>query len=518
MIPARRLKSAAVLALTALLLAAPPAPALNFVTQNNGQFREGNRLLRFIGYHLRGICHYGEGDVLPYSYTGDRATNLDLVQTVGGRVIRAFVASRDADPVETGDRLQIVLDMAAARNIYVICALTDYYKGTGMHPQGDDVYYTDPGCCGGLLGDAFYTSGYTVNYLPQALYLANRFKDHPAVFSWEIGNELRNPASVQHMLNFCLDVAAQIRAVDPNHMISSGFVGWNWTLGWNEAITLYNQLDFLTNHPYNGTDQWDDSDLASLLNKPFIIEEAGFDSGDRAALINNDVAKWINRGASGYIQWGLMATPYDNGDGDTAFGVDIVFHASDWSAILNVYANWAAALAVNGPWIDRHPDSLADTVTQGTNAPTQSFTIANGGDGVMTYTIQDNRDWLATDPTGGDVATETDTIDVIFTTATLAPGTYNGTVTITAPDADNTPQTIAVTVYVDPVAPDFDEDGDVDLVDYGYFLYCYNGPANPPNDDDCVLPDFDDDGDVDLSDYGVFLSCYNGPNAFPACN
>jgi PKD repeat protein len=64
---------------------------------------------------------------------------------------------------------------------------------------------------------------------------------------------------------------------------------------------------------------------------------------------------------------------------------------------------------------------------------------------------------------------------------------------------------------------DFDGDGDVDLSDYGTFLACYNGPANPPAVSGCDATDFDDDGDVDLSDYGTFLGCYNGPNNPPAC-
>jgi hypothetical protein len=64
---------------------------------------------------------------------------------------------------------------------------------------------------------------------------------------------------------------------------------------------------------------------------------------------------------------------------------------------------------------------------------------------------------------------------------------------------------------------DYDDDGDVDLTDYGEFLSCYNGPANPPGAPDCEMADTDGDGDVDLSDYGVFLGCYNGPNNPPAC-
>jgi hypothetical protein len=81
-------------------------------------------------------------------------------------------------------------------------------------------------------------------------------------------------------------------------------------------------------------------------------------------------------------------------------------------------------------------------------------------------------------------------------------------------------------VYVTPVAcdsgptvaADFDDDGDVDLTDYGVFLGCYNGPGNPPAQAGCDAADFDDDGDVDLTDYGVFLGCYNGPGNPPACS
>jgi hypothetical protein len=71
---------------------------------------------------------------------------------------------------------------------------------------------------------------------------------------------------------------------------------------------------------------------------------------------------------------------------------------------------------------------------------------------------------------------------------------------------------------VDPYAPgDVDQDGDVDLGDYGDFLSCYNGPNAPPPVPACDTLDLDRDGDVDLSDYGIFLTCYNGPQNPPAC-
>ncbi|MGB9625824.1 MAG: immunoglobulin domain-containing protein, partial [Phycisphaerae bacterium] len=65
---------------------------------------------------------------------------------------------------------------------------------------------------------------------------------------------------------------------------------------------------------------------------------------------------------------------------------------------------------------------------------------------------------------------------------------------------------------------DFDQDGDVDLGDFGYFQGCFNGPNRAPDRPvACSDADFDGDGDVDLGDFGEFQACFNGPNRPPAC-
>lgn len=66
------------------------------------------------------------------------------------------------------------------------------------------------------------------------------------------------------------------------------------------------------------------------------------------------------------------------------------------------------------------------------------------------------------------------------------------------------------------VLADCDDDGDVDLVDFGIFQNCFNGPNRPAKDPgNCMIVDFDADGDVDLVDFGVFQRCFNGPNRTP---
>jgi hypothetical protein len=88
------------------------------------------------------------------------------------------------------------------------------------------------------------------------------------------------------------------------------------------------------------------------------------------------------------------------------------------------------------------------------------------------------------------------------------PMWYDNAQILTAPPCGVTPD----------VPVDIDVDGDVDLSDYGKFLDCYNGPAQPyPPIVGCECLDSDYDGDVDLTDYGKFLDCYNGPNRPPNC-
>lgn len=64
---------------------------------------------------------------------------------------------------------------------------------------------------------------------------------------------------------------------------------------------------------------------------------------------------------------------------------------------------------------------------------------------------------------------------------------------------------------------DFDDDGDVDLIDFDLFVTCFNGPNRPPPVAGCDGPDLDADADVDLSDFSAFAACFNGFNRPPAC-
>lgn len=64
---------------------------------------------------------------------------------------------------------------------------------------------------------------------------------------------------------------------------------------------------------------------------------------------------------------------------------------------------------------------------------------------------------------------------------------------------------------------DMDADSDVDLVDFGIFQACFNGPNRAPLEVQCQPADSDRDGDVDLVDFAQLQACFNGPNRVAKC-
>ncbi|MDG2125524.1 MAG: lamin tail domain-containing protein, partial [Verrucomicrobiales bacterium] len=88
--------------------------------------------------------------------------------------------------------------------------------------------------------------------------------------------------------------------------------------------------------------------------------------------------------------------------------------------------------------------------TVGTDAPSQSFDVSNDGINTLTYSISDNANWLTiTPPTG----TSTNPVDfkthtVNFDSDGLAGGTHNAVITVSDPNALNSPQTIDVSITI----------------------------------------------------------------------
>lgn len=148
------------------------------------------------------------------------------------------------------------------------------------------------------------------------------------------------------------------------------------------------------------------------------------------------------------------------------------------------------------------------------------------------------REWLSAD--GGPYAIDVDLAPIAVTVPaghrlriSVAPSNYplydknmqdgssisdeDGAVAVTATvrillDADH-PSHLVLPVAPEPVAADFDQDGDVDANDGAVFESCATGPAIGPPSPGCERADWDGDGDVDQADYGPLQQSFTGPGA-----
>lgn len=320
-------------------------PTIDFVQVQGRRFFLKGEQFDFVGANIRGIVHYGDPQVLPFSTGPQRREQLVAANNIGFRVARLFLAAKNVSAAETIRRFGELVSLVKREfpEIYLLPAFTDFYDNTPFHPQGDDKFYTHNSGGFTVLNRAFFDGGFRQNYLPFVEQVVEAFKNEPQIMAWEIGNELKVDGDPDLFTRFNHQVAAAIRAKDTNHLITTGIIStrqaFMFTQAQKQRLYTNPNLDFITNHAYNGENLEDDSALSLLMNKPLIVEEVGFDAGrgeDRSDRVRADMNKWFARGASGYMQWGFMATQFDNGDGDRQSGMDRQFH-DDFDALAQVY-------------------------------------------------------------------------------------------------------------------------------------------------------------------------------------
>jgi len=330
----------------------------------------GNRLeidgheFKFVGFNIRGLAHYGFGDFLPRSTVAQRTEVLAAARAAGCRVIRIFLPFFTLSDAELISRLRIVLDNAVTYQQRVIVCLTDHFEAVKLQHWS---FYQDPPDYrtylyidkhyNKVLNPDFYARLYRGPFLAYVRKVVTAFRNHPAVFAWELTNEGSNYPDHNGFINFCNVMASEIRAIDPNHLITAGIVSTAVTQfknepGNDEPARLYENLDFVTIHDYD-TISLVDLDLARRLNKPLIIEETGR-AGQRAGFFRENMAFWFDNGASGYMGWGFMPSGFDNQDGDVHIGIDRILHG-DYEEITRLWIERAAIFPPVPP-----PAAMAD--------------------------------------------------------------------------------------------------------------------------------------------------------------
>jgi len=158
-----------------------------------------------------------------------------------------------------------------------------------------------------------------------------------------------------------------------------------------------------------------------------------------------------------------------------------------------------------------------DVTTTKTNPPSDNnFTVTNTGQGMLTYEITNDADWLDISPQVGTGTGESDTIDISYDLTGMGLGDYSATVSVISGNAANSPQQINIDLHI-VIYGDFEPaDGDVDQEDFGHLQECFSGDG-VLYEDGCGDADFDGDLDVDVEDFVMFQSCMEGPGITPGC-
>ncbi len=202
-----------------------------------------------------------------------------------------------------------------------------------------------------------------------------------------------------------------------------------------------------------GVDEGDNDDFGDL--RLAVPVSPCVDSGNDAAL-PPDTADLDGDGNKG------EPTPLDldgntrivDGNGDATSTVDMGAYEFSRSNIARNPSEFTFFAA--GPGFDPQPQSLY---------------IANSGAGDLNWEISSSCNWLGADPNSGSATENLDEVLLVLDTSSLTWGHYTCQLTISAPDATNTPQTVQVDLNI--VKGDFDADGDVDGGDFGVFALAW---------------------------------------------
>jgi hypothetical protein len=175
---------------------------------------------------------------------------------------------------------------------------------------------------------------------------------------------------------------------------------------------------------------------------------------------------------------------------------------------------------LSGPFIQASTETIDRSVWLGENLTDDTFTIANGGEDWLDYTLSEDAEWLEVWPESGSSTGEPDEFTITYDISGLPADTYQACITVTAEFAFNSPLDIIVTAIIETVGPDFDGDGDVDQTDFGTLQQCFSGTGVPQTAPECLETHLDGDADVDQEDYQIFEGCMSGTDvsADPSCD
>ena len=249
----------------------------------------------------------------------------DAIQSIlglGGRVFRSYTIGIGPGLHVTGPRQY---NEAAWRQVDAAVACANRYKikimipfiNNGKDPEKAYGTYAAFAALRGKPPSAFFTDRQVIDDFKHLIwytvtrknrYSGLRYKDDPAIFGWQLGNELGSWKDEVPPEDWILEIATLIKALDPKHLVIDGTLAGHNRSRWSVKALKSPKIDVFTNHYYWGRDDLTsgriagDADYIRSFNKSFIITEFGLSSID----VHEDILKLVLRkNIAGALIWSL---------------------------------------------------------------------------------------------------------------------------------------------------------------------------------------------------------------------
>jgi hypothetical protein len=135
----------------------------------------------------------------------------------------------------------------------------------------------------------------------------------------------------------------------------------------------------------------------------------------------------------------------------------------------------------NSPGIGVSQTSIIASNVTGTDAVAQTMTVRNSGTGTLNYALSDDASWLSLSPASGTSTGEADTINLTFATASLVPGIYNASITVSGTGLSSVIIPVNLTVnYAGAIS--LTQGIDVGTTPAGHGVLPWSGVATPARD------------------------------------
>ena len=328
----------------------PPSPS-GFVTRSGTQLSLNGSPYRFTGLNI-----YNANSMNNCWYTLGSGSSLDSSLAdigAGKEAFRAWFFQYEAtqNGVRDWTAFDHTLAVARSRGVKVMATLVNQWgECEGWNSYAD-----------GYKGESWYANGYrtvptspgmSATYREWVAEVVTRYRNDPTVLAWQLVNEAEaktayggscSSTAPGTLKAFTTDMAALVKSIDPNHLLSLGTIGSGQCGAAGSAFRDLHSvpgIDLCEYHDYQSGavpgDQWNGLAARLLqcgeLGKPLFVGEVGVKTSQggtlpgRAALLAAKLAGQFAAGVVGFLAWdwrngangGSSLSGYEIGPSDPA--------------------------------------------------------------------------------------------------------------------------------------------------------------------------------------------------------